>query len=49
MDSLHVAWAEYAGATFLTTDDGLITFFKSRHITQIDIENPVTWLKEGSA
>jgi predicted nucleic acid-binding protein len=48
MDSLHVACAEHAGATFLTTDDGLITFFKFRHSTQIDIENPVTWLKEGN-
>ena len=46
MDSLHVACAESAEAVFLTTDDGLITFFKSGRNIQIPIENPVTWLKE---
>lgn len=46
MDSLHVACAESAGAVLLTTDDGLITFFKSGRNIQIPIENPVTWLKE---
>ena len=45
MDSLHIACAEWAGATFITTDDGLITFFKSCQHIQIDIENPVIWLR----
>jgi len=47
MDSLHIACAERAGAVFLTTDDGLITFFKLHRNIQIHIENPVIWLKEG--
>lgn len=47
MDSLHIACAEQAGAVFLTTDDGLITFFKLHRNIQVHIENPVTWLKEG--
>jgi len=47
MDSLHIACAERAGAVLLTTDDGLITFFKSHRNIQVQIENPVTWLKEG--
>ena len=46
MDSLHIACAERAGAVFLTTDDDLITFFKSNQLIQVHIENPVTWLKE---
>ncbi|PKL64044.1 MAG: PIN domain-containing protein [Methanomicrobiales archaeon HGW-Methanomicrobiales-3] len=46
MDSLHIACAERAGAVFLTTDDGLITFFKVHRNIQVRIENPVTWLKE---
>ena len=46
MDSLHIACAESAGAILLTTDDGLITFFKSSRNIHIQIENPVTWLKE---
>lgn len=46
MDSLHIACAEQAGAVFLTTDDGLITFFKLHRNIQVHIENPVTWLKE---
>jgi len=46
MDSLHIACAESAGAVLLTTDDGLITFFKSSRNIHIRIENPVTWLKE---
>jgi predicted nucleic acid-binding protein len=46
MDSLHIACAERAGAVFLTTDDDLITFFKSHQLIQVHIENPVTWLKE---
>jgi predicted nucleic acid-binding protein len=46
MDSLHLACAERAGAVFLTTDDGLVTFFKSNQSIQIRIENPVSWLKE---
>jgi predicted nucleic acid-binding protein len=47
MDSLHIACAERAGAVLLTTDDGLITFFKSHRNIQVHIENPVIWLKEG--
>ncbi|MFA4859256.1 hypothetical protein [Methanoregula sp.] len=47
MDSLHIACAERAGAVLLTTDDGLITFFKSNRDIQVHIENPVIWLKEG--
>ena len=47
MDSLHIACAERAGAVLLTTDDGLITFFKSHRDIQVQIENPVIWLKEG--
>jgi len=47
MDSLHIACAEQAGAVLLTTDDGLITFFKSHRDIQVHIENPVIWLKEG--
>jgi predicted nucleic acid-binding protein len=47
MDSLHIACAEQAGAVLLTTDDGLITFFKLHRDIQVHIENPVTWLKEG--
>ena len=46
MDSLHIACAERAGAVFLTTDDGLITFFKLHRDIQVRIENPVTWLEE---
>jgi len=46
MDSLHIACAERAGATVITTDDGLITFFKSCQHIRISIENPVTWLRE---
>jgi len=46
MDSLHIACAERAGAMLLTTDDGLITFFKSHRDIQVLIENPVIWLKE---
>ena len=46
MDSLHVACAERAGAVFLTTDDNLVTFYKSHQLIQIRIENPVIWLKE---
>ncbi|MFA4823792.1 MAG: hypothetical protein WC593_01400 [Methanoregula sp.] len=46
MDSLHIACAERAGAVLLTTDDGLITFFKLHRNIQVYIENPVTWLKE---
>jgi predicted nucleic acid-binding protein len=46
MDSLHIACAEQAGAVFLTTDDGLITFFKLHRNIKVHIENPVTWLKE---
>ncbi len=46
MDSLHVACAERVGAVFLTTDDDLITFFKSHQLIQIRVENPVIWLKE---
>ena len=49
MDSLHIACAERAGAVLLTTDDGLITFFKSSRNIQIRIENPVTWLKEENS
>ena len=48
MDSLHIACAERAGAVLLTTDDGLITFFKSHRDIQVQIENPVIWLKEGN-
>jgi predicted nucleic acid-binding protein len=44
MDALHIACAERAGAVLLTTDDGLITFFKSHRDIQISIVNPVTWL-----
>jgi hypothetical protein len=47
MDSLHIACAERADAVLLTTDDGLITFFKSHQDIQVQIENPVIWLKEG--
>jgi predicted nucleic acid-binding protein len=46
MDSLHIACAEEAGAILLTTDDGLITFFKSQRNIQVRIENPVLWLQE---
>ena len=46
MDSLHIACAERAGAVLLTTDDGLITFFKSHRDIQVQVENPVIWLKE---
>jgi hypothetical protein len=46
MDSLHIACAEHAGAVLLTTDDGMITFFKIHQDIQVHIENPVTWLKE---
>ncbi|MGA2105738.1 MAG: PIN domain-containing protein [Methanoregula sp.] len=46
MDSLHIACAERAGAILLTTDDGMITFFKMHQDIQVRIENPVTWLKE---
>lgn len=46
MDSLHIACAERAGAILLTTDDGMITFFKLHQNIQVPIKNPVTWLKE---
>jgi predicted nucleic acid-binding protein len=46
MDSLHIACAERAGAVLLTTDDDLITFFKSHRDIQVHRENPVIWLKE---
>ena len=44
MDSLHIACAEKAGAVLLTTDDGLVTFFKSSQNIQIRRENPFVWL-----
>ena len=44
MDSLHISCAERAGAVLLTTDDGLITFFKLHRNIQVPVENPVTWL-----
>jgi predicted nucleic acid-binding protein len=47
MDSLHIACAERAGAVLLTPDDDLITFFKSHRDIQVQVENPVIWLKEG--
>jgi predicted nucleic acid-binding protein len=47
MDSLHIACAERAGAVLLTTDDDLITFFKSHRDIQVHTANPVIWLKEG--
>ena len=46
MDSLHIACAERPGAILLTTDDGMITFFKLHQNIQVPIKNPVTWLKE---
>jgi hypothetical protein len=46
MDSLHIACAERAGALLLTTDDDLVTFFKSNQCIHVRIENPVIWLKE---
>lgn len=46
MDALHIACAERSGAILLTTDDGLITFFKSQQNIQVLIENPVPWLQE---
>ena len=46
MDSLHITCAERPGAILLTTDDGMITFFKMHQDIQVRIENPVTWLKE---
>jgi len=46
MDSLHIACAESAGAVLLTTNDGLIIFFKSNRNIHIRIENPVTWIQE---
>ncbi len=46
MDSLHITCAERAGAILLTTDDGMITFFKMHQDIQVRIENPVIWLKE---
>jgi predicted nucleic acid-binding protein len=46
MDSLHIACAERAGSVLLTTDDELITFFKSGQDIQVQTENPVIWLKE---
>jgi predicted nucleic acid-binding protein len=46
MDAFHIACAERAGAVLLTTDDGLITFFKLHQNIQVPIENPVSWLKE---
>ena len=48
MDSLHIACAERAGSLLLTTDDELITFFKSGRDIQVPIDNPVTWLKEDT-
>jgi predicted nucleic acid-binding protein len=49
MDSLHISCAERAGAeVLLTTDDGLITFFKLHRDIQVRIENPVTWLSGGN-
>ena len=46
MDALHIACAEWSGAILLTTDNGLITFFKSQQNIQVLIENPVPWLQE---
>ncbi len=46
-DALHLACAESAGATLLTTDDMIINIIK-RYGNQIAIEvkNPVDWLME---
>ena len=46
-DALHIACAESAGATLLTTDDAIIKHIK-KHRNQITIDgkNPVEWLME---
>jgi predicted nucleic acid-binding protein len=46
-DALHLACAESAGATLLTTDDTIIKVIK-RYGNQIpvDVKNPVEWLLE---
>jgi predicted nucleic acid-binding protein len=46
MDSLHIACAERSGSVLLTTDDDLITFFKSHQNIQVRVDNPVNWLRE---
>lgn len=46
-DALHLACAESAGATLLTTDDTIIRIIKRyRHQITIDVKNPVEWLME---
>jgi predicted nucleic acid-binding protein len=46
-DALHLACAESAGATLLTTDDTIIKVIKrSRNQITIDVKNPVEWLME---
>jgi len=47
MDSLHIACAERAGAVLLTTDDGLITFFKSHRDIQVQPRKPGYLVKGG--
>ena len=48
MDSLHIACAERAGAVLLTTDDGLITFFKSHRDIQVQTRKPGYLVKGGN-
>jgi hypothetical protein len=46
-DSIHIACAEYAKATFLTTDDILIkVIMKHRDKITTHIKNPVPWFME---
>jgi predicted nucleic acid-binding protein len=50
-DALHLACAESAGAAvFLTTDDRLLRrAHKFGNLLRVQVENPVSWYKEGLA
>lgn len=46
-DALHLACAQSAGATLLTTDDAIIRIIKKHaHQITIEVKNPVEWLME---
>jgi predicted nucleic acid-binding protein len=47
-DALHIACAEQGGAdVFLSTDDRLVKSVKRKsEVTNIRVENPLTWLQE---
>jgi len=47
LDSLHLAYSEYASVdVFLTTDDALVNKSKAVSILKVKVINPVQWILE---